>query len=132
VPAKVTFSIDFRHPELAVLDQRGARIETVCRECAGPCEVKVTETFNRVPCVFAARIVDAIEAAAEVAGCRHMRLPSGAFHDANFIADLAPAGMIFVPCAQGISHNPAEYATPEDLAAGARVLAATLVALAST
>jgi N-carbamoyl-L-amino-acid hydrolase len=132
VPAKVTFSIDFRHPELAVLEERGTRIASVCRANAGPCAVEVTETFNRVPCVFPASIVDAIEAAAEVVGGKHMRLPSGAFHDANFIADLAPAGMIFVPCAKGISHNPAEYATPEDLAAGARVLAATLVALAST
>jgi N-carbamoyl-L-amino-acid hydrolase len=61
-----------------------------------------------------------------------MRLPSGAFHDANFIADLAPAGMIFVPCKDGISHSPAEYARPDDLAAGARVLAAALVKLAAT
>jgi N-carbamoyl-L-amino-acid hydrolase len=60
-----------------------------------------------------------------------MRLPSGAFHDANFIAEIAPTGMIFVPCAKGISHSPAESARPEDLAAGARVLAATLVELAA-
>lgn len=130
VPAKVTFSIDFRHPEARVLEQRGARIEALCRAGAGPCAVRVSETFGRPPCVFAAAIVAAIERAAEIAGCRHMRLPSGAFHDANFLADLAPTGMIFVPCAKGISHSPAEYARPEDLAAGARVLAATLVELA--
>jgi N-carbamoyl-L-amino-acid hydrolase len=92
--------------------------------------VVVTETFNRPPCVFPDAIVDAIERAAKVTGHRHMRLASGAFHDANFIADLAPTGMIFVPCEKGISHNPAEYAQPEDLAAGARVLAAALVELA--
>jgi N-carbamoyl-L-amino-acid hydrolase len=74
--------------------------------------------------------VGAIETAAQALGIGHMRLPSGAFHDANFIADLAPSGMIFVPCAKGISHSPAESAKPEDLAAGARVLAATLVELA--
>jgi len=130
VPARVTFSIDFRHPEAHVLDQRGARIEAVCREAAGPCAVTLTETFNRPPCVFPTAIVDAIERAAGLAGCRHIRMPSGAFHDANFIADLAPTGMIFVPCAKGISHSPAEYASAEDLAAGARVLAATLVELA--
>ena len=130
VPAKVTFSIDFRHPEARILDQRGARIEAVCRTAAGPCAVTVTETFSRPPCVFADRIVAAIERAAELTSCRHMRLPSGAFHDANFLAELAPAGMIFVPCAKGISHSPAESASPEDLAAGARVLAATLVELA--
>ncbi|HSA80514.1 MAG TPA: M20 family metallo-hydrolase, partial [Geminicoccaceae bacterium] len=130
VPASVTFSIDFRHPEAPVLEQRGARIAEVCRRCAGPCEVTVTKTFERAPCAFPERIVDAIENAAQTLGIGHMRLSSGAFHDANFIADLAPTGMIFVPCAKGISHSPAESAEPEHLTAGARVLAATLVELA--
>ncbi len=130
VPAKVTFSIDFRHPEQRVLEERGGRIEAVCRAQAGLCEVMITETFNRPPCVFPAEIVDLVERAAELTGHSHMRLASGAFHDANFVADLAPTGMIFVPCFKGISHSPAEYAKPEDLAAGARVLAATLVELA--
>jgi N-carbamoyl-L-amino-acid hydrolase len=130
VPAKVTFSIDFRHPEARVLDERGSRIEAACSASAGPCAATVTETFNREPCVFPEAIVAAIERAAELTGCRHMRMSSGAFHDANFLADLAPTGMIFVPCAKGVSHSPAEYSSPEDLAAGARVLAATLVELA--
>jgi len=130
VPARVTFSIDFRHPEARVLEERGGRIEAVCREAGGPCAVSVTETFNRPPCVFPDAIVAAIERAAKLTGCRHLRMPSGAFHDANFVADLAPTGMIFVPCAKGISHSPAEYASPADLTAGARVLAATLVKLA--
>ena len=130
IPAQMTFSIDFRHPEAAVLDQRAGRIEDVCRRFAGPCEVRVTQTFNRPPCVFPARIVETIENAARDLDIPYMRLPSGAFHDANFIADLAPTGMIFVPCEKGISHSPAENAKPEDLAAGARVLAATLVDLA--
>jgi N-carbamoyl-L-amino-acid hydrolase len=130
VPARVTFSIDFRHPDAAVLDELGGRIEQVCRRLAGSCAVQVTETFNRPPCVFPAPIVEAVEAAAQDLGIPHMRLPSGAFHDANFIADVAPTGMIFVPCEKGISHSPAENAKPEDLAAGARVLGATLVELA--
>jgi N-carbamoyl-L-amino-acid hydrolase len=130
VPARVTFSIDFRHPEAAVLDGRGGRIGETCRRFAGPCEVHLGETFNRPPCAFPALIVDTIERAAQALGIAHMRLPSGAFHDANFIADVAPTGMIFVPCEKGISHSPAENAKPEDLAAGARVLAASLVELA--
>ena len=60
-----------------------------------------------------------------------MRLPSGASHDAKYLARVCPAGMIFVPCEKGISHNEAENAKPEDLAAGARVLAATLLELAN-
>jgi beta-ureidopropionase / N-carbamoyl-L-amino-acid hydrolase len=130
VPARVTFSIDFRHPDAAVLDARGGRIEQVCRRLAGGCAVRVTETFNRPPCVFPDQIVDAVESAACDLGLPYMRLPSGAFHDANFIAEIAPTGMIFVPCEKGISHSPAENAKPEDLAAGARVLAAALVTLA--
>jgi N-carbamoyl-L-amino-acid hydrolase len=115
-----------------MLDARGGRIEEMCRRFAGPCEVRISETFNRPPCAFPARIVDTIERAAQGLGFAHMRLPSGAFHDANFMADVAPTGMIFVPCEKGISHSPAENATPEDLAAGARVLAATLVELAGS
>ncbi len=132
VPARVTFSVDFRHPEAGVLEARGGQIERVCQRFAPPCAARVVETFNRPPCVFPARIVDTIENAARGLGIGHMRLPSGAFHDANFIAEQAPTGMIFVPCERGISHNPAENAKPEDLAAGARVLAASLVELAGT
>ena len=51
VPASVVFSIDFRHPEAAVLDARGGQIEPVCQRLAGPCRVEVRETFNRPPCV---------------------------------------------------------------------------------
>ena len=130
VPARVTFSIDFRHPDLAVLQDRSGRIEHVCRRAAGSCAVRITETFNRPPCVFPASIVDVVERAARDLALPYMRLPSGAFHDANFIADVAPTGMIFVPCEKGISHSPAESAKPEDLAAGARVLAAALAQLA--
>jgi N-carbamoyl-L-amino-acid hydrolase len=60
-----------------------------------------------------------------------MRLASGAFHDALFMNDICPTGMVFVPCERGISHNPAENAKPEDLAAGARVLLAALAGLAA-
>ena len=70
-------------------------------------------------------------ASAAELGLAHMDMPSGAGHDAGHIAKLCPTGMIFVPCEKGISHNEAESATPADLAAGSRVLAATLVKLAN-
>jgi N-carbamoyl-L-amino-acid hydrolase len=130
VPAKVSFTIDLRHPDATVLDARGGQIERACRSRAGPCAVQVSQTFERPPCAFPERIVGVIEQAARALDLGHLRLTSGAFHDANFIADLAPSGMIFVPCAKGISHSPAESAKPEDLAAGARVLAAALVEVA--
>jgi N-carbamoyl-L-amino-acid hydrolase len=58
-------------------------------------------------------------------------MPSGAFHDAQFVVPIAPTGMIFVPSRDGISHNPAEYSSPEQLALGTRVLAETVIGLAA-
>ncbi|MDP8995317.1 MAG: M20/M25/M40 family metallo-hydrolase, partial [Pseudomonadota bacterium] len=132
VPARVTFSIDFRHPDADVLRRLGDRIEPVCRRAARACSVRVTENFRRMPCAFAKEVVETVEAAARALGLPYLVMPSGAFHDAQFLAEVCPAGMIFVPCERGISHNPAENAKPEDLAAGTRVLAATLVELAGS
>ena len=128
VAAKVSFSIDFRHPDGALLAARGDAIAATCRGAARACSVAVTETLTLQPCVFDAAVVDTVEQAAAGLDLAHMRLPSGAFHDAQFMSAVCPTGMIFVPCANGISHNPAE---PADLAAGARVLVATLAALAN-
>ncbi len=60
-----------------------------------------------------------------------MRLPSGAGHDAQMPARVCPSGMIFVPSRGGISHNPAEFTEPDQLAAGADVLLHTLLRLAT-
>ena len=59
-----------------------------------------------------------------------MSFPSGAGHDAMYLHRLCPAGMVFVPCLHGVSHNEAESATAADLAAGARVLARAVLELA--
>ena len=83
------------------------------------------------PCIFTPPVIDLVRDSATRLGLPHMDMPSGAGHDAMHIATLCPAGMIFVPCARGISHNEAESATPADLAAGARVLADVLANLAS-
>ena len=132
VPEEVLFSIDLRHPDAAVLEARGDRIAEVCRQHAGACRVTVTETFNRAPSVFPKSLVDTLERTANMLGFGYLRMPSGAFHDANFLAEVCPTAMLFVPCAKGISHSPAESAKPEDLAAGTQVLAAALVELAGT
>ena len=64
-------------------------------------------------------------------GSPRTRLPSGAFHDAQFMVPLCPAGMIFVPCRGGVSHHPSEYSTPEQCANGVRVLTQVLAELAN-
>ena len=94
--------------------------------------VTVQETFHALPVAFSPMVVDAVEQAAAAHGCSHMRLPSGAFHDAQFAVPVCPTGMIFVPCRRGVSHNPAEYSEPGQLAAGTRVLTQTLAQLADT
>ena len=74
-------------------------------------------------------VQDTIEKAATAAGLSSTRLPSGAGHDGVFVARIAPMGMIFVPCRDGRSHAPEEWAEPADCANGARVLAETLILL---
>jgi N-carbamoyl-L-amino-acid hydrolase len=56
---------------------------------------------------------------------------SRAYHDTSFMARVAPVAMIFIPCRNGVSHRPDEYATPESIALGTRVLALTLAQLSS-
>lgn len=77
-------------------------------------------------------VVADLQAACEAAEVGAMRMPSGAGHDAMNVARVAPTGMLFVPSEDGISHSPAEYTPPEELAAGARVLERGLRTLADT
>ncbi len=127
----VTFSVDLRHPDGAFLTARGDAITGIVDAAMTTCTASVHEGFNAQPVVFAASVVDAIEAAAEAASVSHVRLASGAFHDAQFVSGVAPSGMIFVPSHKGISHNPAEFSSSAQLAAGTQVLANALLALAS-
>ena len=131
VPALASFTIDLRHPNAAVLGRVGDAVEATVRQAAAGLGVEVQETFNAPPIAFAEPVVEAVERAARAEGLRTLRLPSGAFHDAQFAAGVCPSAMIFVPCRNGVSHNPAEYSSPEQLAAGTAVLLRTLRDLAA-
>ncbi|MCQ4158951.1 M20 family metallo-hydrolase [Roseomonas sp. GC11] len=124
------FSIDFRHPVAEVLLKRGDAIPGVIQAALRDCTATVTERFHALPVTFQPEVPEAVERAALAQGLKALRLPSGAFHDAQFLVPLCPTGMIFVPCRGGVSHHPSEYSTPEQLAKGTRVLAAALVELA--
>lgn len=130
VPARAEFSIDLRHPDAAMLDGFGAAVEEICRANAGPCAVTVTRLVDAAPLTFPQAMQDATRDVADRLGLDPMALPSAAGHDARNLHMVCPSGMIFVPCAGGISHNEAEATLPQDLAAGARVLAELLVQLA--
>jgi N-carbamoyl-L-amino-acid hydrolase len=131
VASHVLFSVDLRHPDIETIDRLGLAVEPTARNAARSCAVKVTPTLHDDPCVFDALVAAAIERAANELKLPNMRLPSGASHDAMYMARVCPTGMIFVPCEKGISHNEAENASPEDLAAGARVLTAAVLELAN-
>ncbi len=131
VPARVTFTIDLRHPEAATLARVGDAVEQTVRDAAPGLDVQVRQVFHAAPVAFDAGVVDAVERAAAAEGVSSRRLPSGAFHDAQFAAAVCPSGMVFVPCRGGVSHNPAEYASPEALRDGTAVLLRALRELAA-
>ncbi|WP_454855074.1 hydantoinase/carbamoylase family amidase [Rhizobium binxianense] len=122
VPAKVTFRIDLRHPDNAVLDRLGQRLETIIAEEAAPCEFGIRRLVDAPSNGFDAGLQAAIRASAARHGFPSLDLQSAAGHDARQMAPLAPSAMIFIPCRGGISHHPDEWAEPAHVAAGATVL----------
>ena len=124
VPGLATFNCDLRHPDSAVLDQMEAEIRRVAEEVAVAqnLELSVRTLLNKPPLPFSPDIISSVRNAAEELQLTHKDMLSGAGHDAMNLAHSVPTGMIFVPCYRGISHNEAESAEPEDLAAGAAVL----------
>ena len=130
VAGRARFTIDLRHPDAAVLKQKGDAIEAVVRGALKTCTAVIAEHFTADPIGFDPSVVETVAQAAAACGFSALRLPSGAFHDAQFLVSVCPTGMIFIPSRDGVSHNPAEYSSPRQLAAGARVLARSLIALA--
>ncbi|MBU8537803.1 M20 family metallo-hydrolase [Falsiroseomonas tokyonensis] len=126
------FSIDLRHPDAAVLTARGDAVAATVEAAMTKCRATVTETFHALPARFDPMVQDAIEAASRELGLKPKRMPSGAFHDAQFLVPLCPTGMIFIPSRGGISHHPAEYSSPAQVAQGAAVLARVLRRLADS
>jgi N-carbamoyl-L-amino-acid hydrolase len=131
VPGRTVFTIDMRHPDDAVLDAHEAKLKEIVAARAAPCPAHIERVVAVPPTNFDPMVVDLVRTKTEALKLSHMDMPSGAGHDAMHIARLCPTGMIFVPCERGISHNEIENATPQDLAAGARVLVEVLVELAN-
>jgi beta-ureidopropionase / N-carbamoyl-L-amino-acid hydrolase len=134
IPGQVTFYCDVRHPDMAILDRLDERMEKVIRGVAteGNLEVMIERPINIAPVHFPTELVDVVRDAASKLGYSNMNMLSGAGHDAMNIARVAPAAMIFIPCKDGISHNEAESAIPEDLAAGTHTLLHAMLARAGT
>jgi N-carbamoyl-L-amino-acid hydrolase len=131
VPGRAVFTIDMRHPRDAVLEAHEKKLREIVAGKAFPCPARIERVTAVPPTDFDPSVVDLVRTKAGALGLANMDMPSGAGHDAMHIAKLCPAGMIFVPCERGISHNEIENATPADLAAGARVLVEVLQELAN-
>ena len=124
IPGRVTFTVDLRHGDDEGLSRMDARIRGACAalQAQGGVGVSIEQTVYFPPVRFAEALVDAVRLGAKRAGLQHQDIVSGAGHDAVYVARVADAAMIFVPCKDGISHNEIEDAKPEHLAAGANVL----------
>ena len=124
IPGKAVFTIDFRSPELAVIEDMEARlaaeVKTICDNMGMEYEIEKVGGFD--PVAFDETCVNAVRDAAERLGYSHMNLISGAGHDACWINRVAPTAMIMCPCVDGLSHNEAEEISPEWAAAGTDVL----------
>jgi N-carbamoyl-L-amino-acid hydrolase len=131
VPGKASFTIDMRNPSDTVLNAHEKKLFDIAAARATPCTARIERVTAVPPTEFDPHVIHLVRAKAEALALPNMDMPSGAGHDAMHIAKLCPAGMIFVPCERGISHNESENATPADLAAGARVLVEVLVELAN-
>ena len=134
VPGQITFTVDMRHPDAEVLESLDAGLRSLVAGAAEAhgCGHRVEVINDCAPVVFADECVKAVESAAQRCGYAYEQIGSGAGHDACHVALKAPAGMIFVPCEDGLSHNEAESIEPDAAGRGAEVLLHAALELAGT
>ena len=124
IPGKVVFTIDFRSPQLEVIEDMEQRLRlgaaTICEEMGLSVEFEKVGGFD--PVAFDEGCVTAVRSAAERLGYSHRNIISGAGHDACWINRVAPTAMVMCPCGDGLSHNEAEEISPDWARAGADVL----------
>ena len=133
IPGRVAMTLELRHPsdaELTAMDAEMRAEAATIAERHG-LETKIEQIWYFPPQPFDEKCVDAVRNAAAKEGLPAMEIVSGAGHDACYVARVAPAAMVFIPCADGISHNEIEDATQQDVAAGCQVLLQAMVARAN-
>ena len=132
VPSKAIITVDLRNTDEALLQAAEARLRAMCAELAASegVEISSRSLARFEPVEFDAAQVDLVETAATRLGHSTLRMPSGAGHDAQMLARVCPAAMVFVPSVNGLSHNIAEHTRPADITAGADVLLQVVLACA--
>jgi len=124
IPGRVKFSIDMRNATDELVERMDAELRAFAARLSeeSSLAVSIDLVSSFVPQPFDQGCIEAVARAARKLGYSNMPAVSGAGHDAVYMARLAPAAMIFIPCKDGISHNEIEDAKPEHLAAGCNVL----------
>ena len=124
IPGEVDFTVELRDLRTETIESLWSRIEPEARAIAERqgCGMEYVRRPPDRPALSDPRIRDLIASVADDLGLRHLSLPSGAGHDAQELAHIAPMGMIFIPSVGGISHSPKEYSRPQDVENGANVL----------
>lgn len=134
IPGKVVLSLEIRDLEATRIAHFFGRVRAEAADIgrATGCTFSYTSTHDSAPAICDGVVQSTIERVAGAIGLSTKRLPSGAGHDAQHMAAIAPAGMIFVPSVGGISHSPREFTKPADVVNGANVLLQTVLALDAT
>jgi len=132
IPAKVRLSVDIRDTNLQRRDSVMKTLDEVCRTVSAKRQVAIhSELLNAdAPADCSPAIVATLARTCEQHGFGFLPMTSRAYHDSLFISRIAPVAMLFIPCRNGYSHRPDEYASPEDIGRGTLVLAETLATLA--
>ena len=132
IPSRVHLGVDIRDTNLHWRDTLISAVDASCHAIAAKRGVTIRQELVNAdaPGDCAANIVDALSASCKKHGLTFLTMVSRAYHDSLFMSRIAPVGMLFIPCRNGYSHRPDEYASPEDIARGTLVLAETLRSLA--
>jgi ureidoglycolate amidohydrolase len=133
IPSRVRISVDVRDTDLARRDWVMSKLEEASHGIADRRQVSIqTEVLNAdAPANCDPKVLEALSTACAKQGLNSLRMISRAYHDSLFISRIAPVAMLFIPCRNGYSHRPDEYASIDDITRGSLVLAETLAALSS-
>jgi ureidoglycolate amidohydrolase len=131
IPSRVRLSVDIRDTDLQRRDHVMSNIKTTCSSIATERDVSINfELVNAdAPADCAPTIIEALSQSCRKHELNFLPMVSRAYHDSLFIARIAPVAMLFIPCRNGYSHRPDEYAAPEDIVRGTLVLAETVATL---
>jgi len=132
IPSRVNLTVDLRDTNLGRRDSVLRAIEAEIATIMNKRQVSIAvELVNAdAPAECAPAIIEALTQSCKTRGLPFMPMVSRAYHDSLFMSRMAPVGMLFIPCRNGYSHRPDEYASPEDIGRGVVILAETLAALA--